>query len=155
MRSLVIVCALLCGACATAGGQTGGEAPAEAGRAANTLTPEEIADGWRLLFDGETTAGWGGYNPSIATDRVILAMAAAHILTDIPVALAELGCCSSADYFAIEQVVNNCSQQWMGNIRHLLQQLAVQIGVPGANSIIEWRTKVWNYVCNCGPHPGE
>ena len=25
---------------------------------ANTLTPEEIADGWKLLFDGKTTKGW-------------------------------------------------------------------------------------------------
>ena len=24
----------------------------------NTLTPEELADGWILLFDGETTYGW-------------------------------------------------------------------------------------------------
>src|SRR5579885_1076658 len=24
----------------------------------NTLTPKEIADGWILLFDGETTFGW-------------------------------------------------------------------------------------------------
>ena len=24
----------------------------------NTLTPKEIADGWILLFDGETTYGW-------------------------------------------------------------------------------------------------
>src|SRR4051794_6775716 len=24
----------------------------------NTLTPKEIADGWLLLFDGETTFGW-------------------------------------------------------------------------------------------------
>src|ERR1051326_2465840 len=24
----------------------------------NTLTPQEIADGWILLFDGETTFGW-------------------------------------------------------------------------------------------------
>ncbi|MEQ1862269.1 MAG: DUF1080 domain-containing protein [Chthoniobacteraceae bacterium] len=26
----------------------------------NTLTPAEKADGWRLLFDGKTTAGWVG-----------------------------------------------------------------------------------------------
>jgi hypothetical protein len=27
----------------------------------NVLTGEEEADGWRLLFDGETTAGWRGF----------------------------------------------------------------------------------------------
>ena len=30
-------------------------------RAPNTLTEEERAAGWRLLFDGATTAGWRGY----------------------------------------------------------------------------------------------
>ena len=28
----------------------------------NTLTQAEIADGWQLLFDGETLAGWRDYN---------------------------------------------------------------------------------------------
>ncbi len=28
----------------------------------NTLTAEERANGWELLFDGETTEGWRGYN---------------------------------------------------------------------------------------------
>ncbi|MBO4656577.1 MAG: DUF1080 domain-containing protein [Bacteroidales bacterium] len=28
----------------------------------NTLTPEEIADGWQLLFDGETLDGWHYFN---------------------------------------------------------------------------------------------
>ncbi len=28
----------------------------------NTLTAQEKADGWVLLFDGSTTAGWHGYN---------------------------------------------------------------------------------------------
>ncbi|MFK7937633.1 MAG: family 16 glycoside hydrolase [Saprospiraceae bacterium] len=28
----------------------------------NTLTATEKADGWKLLFDGETTAGWKNYN---------------------------------------------------------------------------------------------
>src|SRR5437899_12587314 len=30
----------------------------------NTLTPKEIADGWILLFDGETTFGWQSPNDS-------------------------------------------------------------------------------------------
>jgi hypothetical protein len=28
----------------------------------NTLTPQEVAAGWRLLFDGVSTDGWRGYN---------------------------------------------------------------------------------------------
>jgi hypothetical protein len=28
----------------------------------NTLTPEEKAAGWKLLFDGKSLAGWHGYN---------------------------------------------------------------------------------------------
>ncbi len=35
--------------------------PAKKKPPANTLTPEETAEGWRLLFDGQTTAGWRGY----------------------------------------------------------------------------------------------
>ncbi|MBD5225996.1 MAG: DUF1080 domain-containing protein [Bacteroidales bacterium] len=31
-------------------------------KAHNTLTAKEIADGWELLFDGETLAGWKDYN---------------------------------------------------------------------------------------------
>ena len=29
---------------------------------ANTLTQAEEEEGWQLLFDGETTAGWRAYN---------------------------------------------------------------------------------------------
>lgn len=29
--------------------------------APNTLTPDEMRDGWQLLFDGKSTAGWRGY----------------------------------------------------------------------------------------------
>ena len=35
---------------------------------ANTLTAKEKADGWRLLFDGQTTAGWRGYLKDRAPD---------------------------------------------------------------------------------------
>ena len=38
------------------------EATDAAARMPNTLTPAERETGWRLLFDGETTAGWRGYN---------------------------------------------------------------------------------------------
>ncbi len=39
----------------------GGADPSPA-QLANTLTQAELASGWRLLFDGETTTGWRGYN---------------------------------------------------------------------------------------------
>ncbi len=34
----------------------------------NTLTAQEKADGWVLLFDGSTTAGWHGYNQTTMPD---------------------------------------------------------------------------------------
>ncbi len=33
----------------------------------NTLTPEEAADGWALLFDGQTLNGWKDYNGTALT----------------------------------------------------------------------------------------
>ncbi len=54
---------LLVGGC-----QAGEEGPAPdsaaeaVAPAPNTLTPEEVAAGWQLLFDGVSTAGWRGYN---------------------------------------------------------------------------------------------
>ncbi|MFV1988258.1 MAG: DUF1080 domain-containing protein, partial [Gemmatimonadota bacterium] len=36
--------------------------------APNTLTDLEIEQGWRLLFDGETTAGWRAYNGEVFPD---------------------------------------------------------------------------------------
>src|SRR5947209_17859460 len=35
--------------------------PALSAQSPNTLTPAERAAGWRLLFDGKTTAGWRGF----------------------------------------------------------------------------------------------
>lgn len=34
----------------------------------NRLTDAELADGWRLLFDGETTVGWKGYKRNDAPE---------------------------------------------------------------------------------------
>lgn len=50
---------------------TGPEQPSPAGPAQptppapNTLTPREQAEGWRLLFDGRTTAGWRGFRSDV------------------------------------------------------------------------------------------
>ena len=37
------------------------------GQEPNTLTPEEVADGWVLLFDGHTLDGWKDYNGTTLT----------------------------------------------------------------------------------------
>src|SRR5205823_5516081 len=55
-RTLLSVCLLLVIAIPC---QAQGEKPKP-----NTLTPKEIADGWILLFDGETTFGWQLKSPT-------------------------------------------------------------------------------------------
>jgi hypothetical protein len=45
-----------------------GTKDAVAGVADNTLTATEQADGWRLLFDGTSLAGWRGYRQTTAPD---------------------------------------------------------------------------------------
>ena len=35
----------------------------------NQLTPDEKAAGWKLLFDGKTTAGWRGYKKQAMPDK--------------------------------------------------------------------------------------
>lgn len=46
-------------AAATAAEQAAAAALADS--SANQLSPEEVADGWQLLFDGESLAGWRGF----------------------------------------------------------------------------------------------
>ncbi len=46
---------------AAAGADTGGGTAMASQGAANTLTDQERADGWRLLVDGATTDGWRAY----------------------------------------------------------------------------------------------
>ena len=42
--------------------------PAIAQTASNTLTPQEKAQGWHLLFDGKTSNGWhGDHSPNFPT----------------------------------------------------------------------------------------
>ena len=62
--------ALLVAACS--GGSDDNANPADAAVAAdappNTLTEAEQAAGWQLLFDGETTTAWRGYNQEAFPD---------------------------------------------------------------------------------------
>ena len=41
----------------------------QAGDEPNTLTKGEQRAGWRLLFDGETSAGWIGFRPESSPGR--------------------------------------------------------------------------------------
>lgn len=46
--------------------------------APNTLSPEERSDGWRLLFDGVTTAQWRGYRAETFPDGWVIEGDALH-----------------------------------------------------------------------------
>lgn len=63
-RAVLVAFALGLAACGGRGGEAETETPSAAmpvGAAPNTLTAEEQAAGWRLLFDGTTLSGWRGY----------------------------------------------------------------------------------------------
>jgi hypothetical protein len=57
-----------CGGGVDEGGPSPDESSSDATSAPNTLTAEELAEGWRLLFDGETTQGWRAYNGTAFPD---------------------------------------------------------------------------------------
>jgi 3-keto-disaccharide hydrolase len=64
LTAMSLLGACLAGAWLTTPGAAGAQQAGSAGSAAaplNTLTPDERAAGWRLLFDGKTTAGWRGW----------------------------------------------------------------------------------------------
>ena len=46
-----------------------GSAAADMQTAHNTLSAAEVEEGWQLLFDGETTSGWRGYNRESFPER--------------------------------------------------------------------------------------
>jgi len=67
MQPLALTLTLLCvflGACSAGEGTSDTAPPAH-----NTLTAAEQEAGWQLLFDGETTDGWRGYNAEHFPER--------------------------------------------------------------------------------------
>jgi hypothetical protein len=70
----------------------------------NTLTPKEIADGWIMLFDGQSTFGWKTSGPVAVKDGAIVLGGAtvASIRT-----LAEFGTCETAIEYSSDSDVND------------------------------------------------
>ena len=50
-------------------GCAGGAQAGEPEAAPNTLTEKEKADGWKLIFDGKSTAGWRGFHRPAFPDK--------------------------------------------------------------------------------------
>lgn len=91
---------------------------------------------------------WPGVSdPGTARERVTLALAAAHIFHDIPMALRKEGCGSDKDFAAIMDVVNECEEKTLGPFNKMLKDFGTYLGYPGVNAISEWRTAARNSVC--------
>jgi hypothetical protein len=60
--SAVLLCALLLSCTTQRHSATDETANAETSNTPNKLTPAEVADGWILLFDGESLSGWKRFN---------------------------------------------------------------------------------------------
>ncbi|MEZ5072616.1 MAG: DUF1080 domain-containing protein [Bacteroidales bacterium] len=77
LATAAVAALLILGTSCTSNPKTGDSESAEEGTATeesaamNTLTPEEIADGWTLLFDGRTTAGWKNFNQDTLTGWLV------------------------------------------------------------------------------------
>lgn len=122
--------------------------------------PERSPEAWRTAFEVANAIqhqrNWpGGHLEETARDRVILIMAGAHILHDIPVCLNRVGCGPEADFRAIEMIVEACEHAKLGDVKMLLKDVGIWLKYPGANAIKDWRNAVWNYCCRKGPHPSQ
>ncbi len=68
--SALVVLAVVVAGCAPSASQADAPVASDRQRQAppNTLSEQERAEGWRLLFDGATLAGWRGYRRDAAPD---------------------------------------------------------------------------------------
>ena len=121
---------LLLAALAACGSSAGGApAPVNAGAGfPNTLTSAERDQGWRLLFDGRTTAGWRGYRSTT--------LPAGWRVVDGALARVE----QASDIVTTEQYANfELSLEW-------------RLTTPGANSGIFYRaTEEMDQIYFTGP----
>jgi hypothetical protein len=66
---LIVTTGVACAKTGSAGGTLANRAPntsvSASTASSNSLTAAEQAAGWRLLFDGRTTAGWRGYKTTV------------------------------------------------------------------------------------------
>lgn len=126
----------------------------------NGRTKRNLPKAWSQAFDIadklQRDRAWpGGWDPRIAVDRVTLVMASAHIFNDLTLALHQEGCASKADFASILPILDRCEAEHIGVVAKGLKDIGSLIGVPGTNSLRQWRSAVWSYACEGGPHPGN
>lgn len=119
--------------------------------------PDKLAQAWKMAFteaaEIQKNPGRDGFDPRIAPDRIALLFAGAHIFNDISLSLREVGCGPKDDFAKVLDVINRSEAAYMGAVQHMVRRMAAAMGHQGANSIHEWRTKVWQTECPELPEP--
>jgi hypothetical protein len=98
-----------------------------------------------------------GWSQDQAISLVTIAMASAHIFSDLYYSLAEVGCGPRSDFFSIMDIIDDCERSLaLGDLMKAYKDMFGSLpvfGNPGNFAIRDWRTAIFSLVCECDDDP--